>query len=239
MRFTCFLAVFCAGVLAPRAEVALTNRVVFPPGAESEEQQGSGALFVGESLREMLLYTSAALMPLMPNGGYITEIAFRLDGESSPPYAASGVIEVHMSTSQHDGMPPARRFSEAVGPSPVIVRERGSIDFVAPSNPPGPNPFDIRIPLDTRYFYDPAAGSLIIDIYTGSLWAFRPDSGGGGGGITMGGGALEDRIDGYYAIPVIEILYQPIPEPGTLVLAFAGTLICWGHRTIRHRKERQ
>ena len=136
MRFTCFLAVFCAGVLVPRAEVAITNRVVFPPGAESEEQQGSLLMF-NAPLREMLLYTSAALTPLMPNGGFITEIAFRVDGNANPVNAPDGVIEVQMSISHHTGMPVPMEFSEVVGPRPVTVRERGSIHFVAPATPPG------------------------------------------------------------------------------------------------------
>jgi hypothetical protein len=143
------------------------NRValVIPNGLQNIEAAGGSGVF-NEPTREQTIY-SASHFPTQPI--WISELRFRpniYDGTPGRAFTATlSDVDIRLSTSQRqpDGL--SGHFAENTGIDETVVFD-GSLTLSSQfSGPPsGPKEFDIVVPLTTPFFYDPAAGNLLLDI---------------------------------------------------------------------------
>jgi hypothetical protein len=202
-------------------------KVVIPPRFENEPGQSSYIPFVpGE--RVQLLHTAQELITAMPEGGFITEIAFRVDENELAIDTTFRDIEVRMSTTQRGvEFREFESFSANVGPDETVVLQRTSMSFVITYPTSGLHPFDVKVPLTNPYLYFPQNGNLLIDIfaYGGRTDVPRFDRGQVTtsrmyrGTISLDSSALRDTS------LVLELTVTPVPEPNTIsLLAFSSFL---------------
>jgi hypothetical protein len=97
----------------------------------------------------------------------LTEITFRPEGRILGDGPVSGTIsdiEIRFSTTsaEPDGL--SATFSENVGPDDSVVF-KGSLTLSSANvGNPGPKPFDLSIPLQDPFLYDPTVGNLLMDV---------------------------------------------------------------------------
>jgi hypothetical protein len=100
-------------------------------------------------------------------GGAITELRFRRDGFVAPGFGATtipGVTITLSSTSKApDGL--SSTFADNVGGDVVTVFS-GDLTLASPASGAGaPKPFDVDVPLETPFDFDPASGlNLLLDV---------------------------------------------------------------------------
>lgn len=128
-----------------------------------------GALNI-PSLRYQQVYAASEFSALLPNGGYITHVSFRVDGTRDPFSSTLPDIQFNLSTTPKavDGLSPT--FAENVGADDTVVYGRATLSLSGTAGF-SPNPFDVTIPLQAPFFYKPAAGNLLLDIrnYAGGI----------------------------------------------------------------------
>jgi len=235
-----------ASVAEPRSSVPVT--MVVPNGFDSAPgNRGSGAAFDGNH-SFLQVYSSSQFAPLL-DGGLINAVSFRADESlggrfdvnfshftvqiATYPYPFSFLDQI--SGISQSGLPTAIFPDAATAFSADNVRlsGRSSTSAVVPA------PFDIRIPFDKPFHYDPAAGDLIILFLTGNAM------------VGPGAGALADfhlpTLPGFPGIAsndgeksqnmgyVLQFGAQAVPEPGFNCLFAFGLvtilLVSYGSRT--------
>lgn len=113
---------------------------------------------------------SAGQFAAVPGGGYITQIIFRPDtgshGSAFSSTLGSMTIQLSTTTAGPDGL--NTTFANNIGTNAVTVYY-GSLPLnsacTGPAN--GPKDFDIAINLKTPFFYNPAQGNLLMDVWNG------------------------------------------------------------------------
>ncbi len=111
----------------------------------------------------------------------IHEIRYRPSRVSGKAFSTTiQNLQINLSTSQKAPNALSRTFAENLGTDDTVVFHGAitlSSGFV--STPAGPKEFDIVIPLATPFFYNPAAGNLLLDLRNpdGSSMASRIDAG--------------------------------------------------------------
>ena len=181
---------------------------------------------------------------------HITELRYRPDTTYGRAFSTIvGNIEIRLSTTTRapDGL--SEGYAQNPGPDETLVHSGAlaiSSQFIGP--PGEPKNFDIIIPLQTPFTYNPAAGNLLVDIrnFTGSSASLL----GGLGDISTDwssrlGGALGNATGSPdSAVTPLQIVYlgtngPPIPPAPTLLLrepylqlgTMTNVLVCW--RTSR------
>lgn len=98
----------------------------------------------------------------MTNGGWISDLFFRFDGNSRGFSALVSNVEIHLSTTQRqpDGL--SSVFSDNVGSDDAIVFS-GSF-YMMNSGVGSPEPYESHIPLNTSFWYNPQLGNLLLDV---------------------------------------------------------------------------
>jgi len=117
-------------------------------------------------------YQQVYLGSQFPEAGLIDKISFRLVSAESPfsspgfgPTDLSGVL-IELSTTQAQPNALSNTFADNVGPDVQAVFA-GVLTLSAPQcneNLPQPCTFDIMIPLQNPFFYDPGNGNLLLDV---------------------------------------------------------------------------
>jgi hypothetical protein len=97
----------------------------------------------------------------------LTEVRFRPNATSTfPAWSTTVTLDLRFSTTQAADDQLSTTFADNVGPDEVIVYN-GEATYgtsqVGPL-PPGPMPFDVVIPLQTPFLYDPSQGNLLMDV---------------------------------------------------------------------------
>ena len=154
-----FLAVSCC-VLAFGAHAQ--RSLVVPVGyTQAEGESLSGTLKEG-AIRMQNVY-GPANFPASPIT--ITEIRFRRDSSQSPFASGTALLSVSLSTSRRSFDNLSTTYSDNVGLDAVTVFDgQWSFSSPAPQNQGVVNPFDITLRLTTPFRYDPALGSLLVDL---------------------------------------------------------------------------
>lgn len=122
------------------------------------------------SMRYQQVYSDPQFAEIGPDGVFITRIAFDLAvGPGARQFSATiSNIQINFSTTTRSSGDLSTVFAENVGADDVVVVGPGPLRL---SSAGYPGRFDISIPLTTSFFYDPAAGNLLLDvrnIYSGS-----------------------------------------------------------------------
>jgi hypothetical protein len=182
-------------------------------------------------MRYQQVFSASDFLPLQNSGGgYITQIAFRMDS-ASPLFAGYSFpdLQVNMSTTSKtpDGL--SSVFSQNVGADNTIVFQRGSL--AVPGMQSGTIGYFINF--QTPFFYDAAPGhNLILDVrnYQAGYVSFAGlsffdaentvgDSVSSVWSLSVNG-TMADAVDTIGL--VTQFTYTPVPEPSAILLTICG-----------------
>jgi hypothetical protein len=206
---------------------ATTNDIVSPPYYNTEGPSDSLAPWGESDYRFQQIYAASDFDTLMSaGGGTVRAIAFRMDGFFSFDFNGTlSNVQIRLSTTpaQPDRLHSA--YANNIGPDETLVVDEAAIRlFIGGSSIGGPLSFDFSMPTQP-FYYNPAVGNLLMDIYVGT-----------GGGLTMdavnydsdgvssiGGSASDPRGIVLGSGPasvglVTRFTFEPIPEPSVLAL---------------------
>jgi len=184
-------------------------------------------LGVGGSMRYQQVYGSAGFSAVS-QGGFITALGFNL---SSVQSIGGGLpdIQIDFSTTSMPVDSLSTTFSANVGADDTIVYARGGL-LILQNNPAAPPGFGVLINLTTPFFYNPAAGNLLMDVRN-----YRAGGTSTGPGAFNAANELGDTVSRVYAFAVSDasgiadtfglntaFVVTPIPEPGSVILLLAG-----------------
>jgi hypothetical protein len=229
--------------------VSAEAAVVITPSGQTFTEGGTGNFFpfsLGQDTSEVpsgtqryqQVYNASEFSGLVPGGEFITQLAFRpdIDGNFAGPFTATlPSIRIDLSTvaAGADGL--SSTFANNVGANDTIVYGGVtgaalsiSSSFTGPVN--GPKNFDIIINLTTPFFYNPAAGNLLLDVRNfggGSTALFDAQatpSDSVSRVATMGSGVGSPTADLNDTLGLVTKFTTAVPEPGALGLIGAGLL---------------
>lgn len=105
----------------------------------------------------------ASQFTLVPGGGYITAISFRVNGTLGPFTSTLPDVQLDLSTTPKPPGGLSLTFADNVGWDDTVVYRHGPLTLSG-SGGAKPNPFDVTITLTTPFRYDPSQGNLLLDI---------------------------------------------------------------------------
>jgi len=178
----------------------------------------------------------------------ITQIAFRPDAFIGRAFSMTlPDIQINLSTITlgADGL--SLVFANNLGLDDTIVFARGPLSlsstFTGPAG--GPMDFDVVITLTTPFYYDPAAGNLLMDVRNfggGTTTVLDAESitGDSIGRVhttfdSPGGVNSPNAGHGDSQGLVTQFTYSPVPEPGSACLVVIGAGLCYISRQRRLR----
>src|SRR5712692_2217079 len=106
------------------------------------------------------------------------------------------------------------------GPGPLTLHSNGG--FCGTGRPCG---FDIQIRFQRPFFYNPAAGNLLLDIrtFSGAMTAYYDAEYLPGGSVSLLIGAIDGTSGGTWSGGLVtEFLVTPVPEPSAMILFLVG-----------------
>lgn len=218
-------------ITSPNAQAAVEGNInnIFPFGISVDPY-----VVPSGTQRYQQVYSAGDFAALAPGGEYITRIAFRPDAPAGAPFSTTlPDIRIDLSTTSASPDALSTTFANNVGADDTIVYGGVtgaalplSSSFTGPAR--GPKDFDIIIYLTTPFFYNPAAGNLLLDVHNfagGSITAFDAQLGMSDSisrvltGLSGVGSATADSPD---TAGLVTRFTTVIPEPGTMVLAALG-----------------
>jgi hypothetical protein len=198
-------------------------------------------LFPDSSIRYQQVYDASQFAPVIPEGGWVTQIAFTVDGRSGQFFGTTlQAVQVNLSTTDRgpDNLSPV--FTENIGVDETTVFGLGLLTL-----PAGQVRFDQVITFASPFFYSPTQGNLLLDVwnyegYTPDPWS-RPAYGAHeelGDSVSRIYSSSVQAESGYVDTwgLVTEFTIIPIPEPSTLLLGCLSILIIlfrWGYRSLK------
>ena len=231
-RYKSLWLAFAVLLLVPCLRAQEEETAVLPQDLENEEHQNWSQLPFNypDRSRLQIAVPSEQIVNVMPLGGTITAVAFRLDGPNgSPNFPPGGSLdtvipdfELRVSTAASETL--SVTFSENIGPNETIAFPRGGLALISAWDPEGPNEFSLRVPFENEFLYNPHDGDLLLDffIYDQAGQRVVVEFGGGGGLLTGEIGVPEGHLGA--AIPAMQLSFRPVPEPGTMILLVSGVL---------------
>jgi hypothetical protein len=183
---------------------------------------------------------SASQFPSAEGMLTITGIAFRADGPLGTAFGPQSMTaQIDLSTSPMTPATLSTTFASNVGPDDTVVF-KGQLTLSSRDTGPagGPKAFDMTIPMQSPFVYDPVSGNLLLDVRVSSV-------------------ATTSVFDSVNISPVMETVealnvdaptasfpaldlglvtqfeFTPVPEPGTLALtgiAAIGWVTFWRRR---------
>ncbi len=177
----------------------------------------------------------------------ITMLLFRADAGQIGQNGLSGVIadfEVRLSTTSRNPDQLSATFSQNPGGDEQIVFD-GAVGFTpVPSNPPGPAPFNILLPLQSSFVYDWRQGNLLLEV--------RNRGGGASGAVDaeLQPGDSVSRVLSFDAdasvadtVDSLGLVVRFAPEPATPAAALSALValagLAAGRRHPRRRGRRE
>lgn len=153
-----------AALVGPTGGAMGADPVTIPASAREVEGNSDNLYpFNGNPMRYQQVI-AASEFPAKPRT--IRKIALRVDSAAGSGFSESlGHVRIGLSTSARTPANLSRTFAENLGADATTVydgRLALSSAFAGPSG--GPKEFDVVITFDTPFAYDPAKGSLLIDV---------------------------------------------------------------------------
>jgi len=214
--------------------------VVAPNGLENTEGDTTAIpLFGGNEGRTQIIYGSQNFGLFPPEGVYIVELRFRLDGGINS-FSGSADVELRMSTSLANPEALSTTFAANVGPDAAVVLSRTVIPLSGTqTSPNGPSAFNVVLPLPNQFLYKPSEGNLLIDTFLFGSSNLRPldwSSSHTDNASIAQSGFVTSLTAGTVsqASPVLQLVYVPVPEPDLVGLISLGALAIaiWRKRVI-------
>jgi hypothetical protein len=193
------------------------------------------------SCRYQQVYDQSAFSGLTAaGGGWVTRLLFRPGPASGPYMDQIQSIQINLSTTarEPDGM--STNFLENLGLDDTVVFDRGSLRVDAAIDPDDYLRFATAVPLTRPFFYNPAAGNLLLDVQVysgmdplpGRNYYMDAEITFGDGISDLYASSVDSPVGGRSTgglVTLFEIV--PIPEPAPLRLLALGAL-AW---TLRWR----
>ena len=117
-------------------------------------------------MRYQQVFASSQFSALVAGGEFITQIAFRPESSSNGSAFSSTLpnIQINLSTTTRNPDALSTTFSTNVGTDDTPVFGPGPLALFSAKTGGTPKDFDILIGLTTPFFYNPAAGNLLLDV---------------------------------------------------------------------------
>lgn len=137
------------------------DAVVIPNSHVAEDGSTSTNIPFGRStaMRTQMIYDAR----LFSSAGVIEEVAFRLDGGQTAT-SKNVELEMRMSTLGGSILETDQEFASNRGADEAVVFDRKTVSLPAHDQAQIPNPFQLRFALDHDFAYDPADGSLVLEV---------------------------------------------------------------------------
>jgi hypothetical protein len=223
------ISILLAGTLLGCRLASATVTFYVPPEGAQEGNSSLGPF--SDSSRLQQVYAHEAFPIIGSDSAFsIRMLTFRFD-RFGTVNAPSLSVEVHLSTTSRNPDGLSTVFSENIGPDETTV--------FGPSSP-SLHPIYVGIPLERPFFYNPAAGNLLLDIRTHNPATF-PDLDAyavlGDSVSTVSTGLGADRPTGGLATHGLVTLFTvdivPIPEPSATALLLLGmAALGWKFRSF-------
>jgi hypothetical protein len=235
----------CSALLSLAASlVAAQIQIQVPPQGEAGSNRNSIPFFYGPdvSLRYQQVYGAGSFASLIPDGGWLTALAYDFV-DTFAVFVVISKIQINLSTTSRgvDALGPV--FAQNVGADDTQVF--GSRSILLPSAVDWE--FTARFTFDTPFYYDPRLGNLLVDlrVYQSGLVLFPP-TGTPDMSSTVRAG---DSVSRVYAFDVNAttgiastiglntlFLVTPVPEPGSMAVLGLGVtvLVLWVSGQKRH-----
>jgi len=211
------------------ARTASASTVIAVPGPVGDAANGLpfGGVAAGASLRYQQVYGASAFSPI-GQGGLITALGFNIKsgGAFGGPQPPDIQIDFSTTSKPVDGL--STTFAANVGGDDTVVVARGPLG-IQNNNPNAPPGFGILVSLTTPFFYNPAAGNLLMDVRYYQLPS------GGFPSLYDASNDLGDTVSRVSAFNVVDatgiadtiglntaFVVTPVPEPGSGILLLAG-----------------
>jgi hypothetical protein len=125
------------------------------------------------SMRYQQLYAASQFAAAGPDGGYITSLYFRANGGSGAADFITN-IQINLSTTSRSVSSLSPAFANNVGADDTVIFGPAAL-MTSGGGLASPNDFDVKIPVNTPFYYSPSAGNLLIDIrnFTGGLVPYQ------------------------------------------------------------------
>jgi hypothetical protein len=212
--------------VAPCAEKGYCQ-IVIPGHRENSEGNTAFEPFAVAPSRLQQVYAGSEF-----GGGnfaaYINGIVFRPDDATGQPFITTiPSVQIDLSTSSKvpDALSPV--FADNVGADDKVVFGPGPLKLSSNGGLCGNGPctFDIYVPFQRPFFYNPAAGNLLLDIRTfiPATTTFYDAEYLPGGSVSIVGGLLGDTTGTTASRGLVTLfIVTPVPEASSVVLFLVG-----------------
>jgi hypothetical protein len=236
VRLFVFVLFSCAGLFAD---------VVVVPGALAGTEGGTNNTFPfdlqsGTSQRYQQVYAASEFL----SSGWITQLAFRPDGVTGFAFASTiSNIMIDFSTTSHAPDSLSTTFANNIGLDDTTVFN-GALHLASADTGPagGPKDFDIIIALNTPFFYNPAAGNLLLDVRNLSGGFTAPFDAQNTVGdsisrLTSAKNGVNDLTGSADSIGLVTqlTLVAAVPEPSPRMLLLLGIILMGSVKFLRDR----
>lgn len=236
-----FRAISVVGAIAMLGLTTSSEIIVLPPIAEDSDGTGSVQMLAEDAIRMQSVFDTEMLTSEMPAGAWINGIGLRVNRVAGPFSLSIDSIQVSLSTTPVRAGGLSWTFSENLGPdvTQVAFAESLAWDFNVPESRVMFTPI---IPFDSPFFYNPAAGSLLVDVVVRNpseniAWDYHGVGSHEGSGFFVFHSSMAtpdialnpNRGDS----PVLRLDFQSIPEPASIWLAGMGIVLWLVHARVR------
>jgi hypothetical protein len=211
---------------------------VVSPSAYADAESGGGVLSPNPVGKYQQVFPASDFQSLPADAGTITEFAYRPDGNLTTPLQGGyTAIVVKLSTTSAIPGSLSMTFADNVGNDEVVVFSGTDVDSSTQNSGPdgGPKIFDMVIPLQTPFEYDPSQGNLLMEVsftYEGGFSADMVNDAGLGqqliGSNEFSGSTATFNMGGFVT------QFTVVPEPSTITLftmaGMVGAFVAWRKR---------
>src|ERR1051326_9125814 len=164
-RYVWFAASFLwAAVLHASIQVVVPNDLGYVVEGDSSSPR---PLFIEQtgisSMRYQQIYDAAQFSAVDPGYKYISAIYFRADSSVRTVGTWITNIQINLSTTSRSVTNLSPVFAENIGPDDTVVFGPQVLSIQG-GGCCSPQAFDVGVALTKPFFYDPAAGNLVLDV---------------------------------------------------------------------------